>query len=176
MLIAMQSRGEIFSLSTELFAGLLTALDVVALYSVLPKIRFPLFLAIWTAFLHMVFPLLGFLAGEWVTSFMVEGGRLLSSILLFLTGVHLCLNQQNPKSSFIPPVLLAIVVSLDTFSVSLSFGMLHLQKGYFLLSAGFFALVFSYIALKSEMIKGPILTRISGVCLMVMGLLTLLNK
>jgi len=163
-------------LGTELFAGLLTALDVVALYSVLPKIRFPLFLAIWTAFLHMLFPLLGFLAGEWVTSFIVEGGRYISSILLFLTGTHLVLHQQKPTSTIIPPILLAVVVSVDTFSVSLSFGMLQLHKWLFLMSAGFFALLCSYIALKSKIIQGPILTRISGVCLMVMGLLTLLNK
>ena len=172
----MQKRGEIFSLSTEMFAGLLTALDVVALYSVLPKIRFPLILAIWTGILHMIFPLLGFLAGEWVTSFIVEGGRLISSVLLFLTGVHLCLYQQKPKTTIVPPMLLAIVVSLDTFSVSLSFGMLQLHKWFFLFSAGFFALSFSYVALKSKLIKGPLLTRISGVCLIMMGLLTLLNK
>ena len=163
-------------MGTELIAGLLTALDVVALYSVLPKIRFPLFLAIWTALLHMIFPLLGFLAGEWVTSFIVEGGRYISSILLFLTGAHLVLHQQKPTSTILPPILLAVVVSVDTFSVSLSFGMLHLQKWLFLMSAGFFALTFSYIALTSKIIKGPILTRISGVCLMGMGLLTLLNK
>lgn len=176
MLVAMQDRGEIFTLPTELFAGLFTALDVVALYSVLPKIRFPLMLAIWTGLLHMVFPLLGFLAGEWVTTFIVEGGRYISSILLFLTGVHLCLYQQKPTSTILPPILLAVVVSLDTFSVSLSFGMLQLQKWFFLCSAGFFALSFSYLALKSKLIKGPMLTRLSGVCLMVMGLLTLLNK
>lgn len=159
-----------------MLAGLLTALDVVALYSVLPKIRFPLILSIWTGILHMIFPLIGFLAGEWITSFIVEGGRLISSILLFLTGVHLCLYQQKPKSTLIPPIFLAIVVSIDTFSVSLSFGMLQLQKWFFLFSAGFFALAFSYVALKSKLIKGPLLTRISGVCLMLMGLLTLLNK
>ena len=163
-------------MSTEMLAGLLTALDVVALYSVLPKIRFPLVLSIWTGILHMIFPLLGFLAGEWITSFIVEGGRLISSILLFLTGVHLCLYQQKPKSTLVPPMFLAIVVSIDTFSVSLSFGMLQLQKWFFLFSAGFFALAFSYVALKSKLIKGPFLTRISGVCLMLMGLLTLLNK
>ena len=163
-------------MSTELFAGLLTALDVVALYSVLPKIRFPLILAIWTGFLHMVFPLLGFLAGEWVTSVILEGGRLISSILLFLTGLHLCLHQQKPTSTIVPPILLAIIVSIDTFSVSLSFGMLQLQKWFFLMSAGFFALLFSYIALKSRLVKGPILTRISGACLILMGVLTLLNK
>ena len=163
-------------MTTELFAGLLTALDVVALYCVLPKIRFPLILAIWTGLLHMIFPLLGFLAGEWVTSFIVEGGRYISSILLFLTGAHLVLHQQKPTTLLIPPILLAVVVSIDTFSVSLSFGMLQLQKWLFIVNAGFFALIFSYIALKSKVIKGPILTRISGVCLMIMGLLTLLNK
>lgn len=171
----MQKRGG-FLLPAELIAGLLTALDVVALYSVLPKIRFPLILAIWTGLLHIIFPLLGFLTGEWVTSIIIEGGRLLSSILLFLTGVHLCLQHPQVKPSLIPPVLLAVIVSLDTFSVSLSFGMLHLQRWLFLLSAGFFALTFSYLALKSKLIKGPILTRISGVCLIIMGMLTLLNK
>lgn len=163
-------------MGTEVIAGLLTALDVVALYSVIPKIRFPLFLAIWTAFLHMIFPLLGFLAGEWVTSFIVEGGRYISSILLFLTGAHLVLHQQKPTAPIIPPILLAVVVSVDTFSVSLSFGMLQLQKWVFLMSAGFFALICSYIALKSKFIQGPMLTRISGVCLMGMGVLTLLNR
>lgn len=163
-------------MSTELIAGILTALDVVALYSILPRVRFPLVLAIWTGFLHMLFPLLGFLVGEWVTTVLLEGGRYLSSILLFLTGVHLCLSQHKTTKIFIPPILLAIVVSVDTFSVSLSFGMLHLQKWFFLISAGLFAFIFSYIALKVQIIKGPILTRVSGVCLILMGVLTLLNK
>jgi putative Mn2+ efflux pump MntP len=175
-LIGMLRIGEIANLGTEVFAGFLTALDVVALYSVLPKIRFPLILALWTGILHMIFPFIGFLAGEWITGLLLEGGRWISSVLLFLTGLHLCLNQQKPTSSYITPTLLAIVVSIDTFSVSLSFGMLQLHKWIFLISAGAFAFVFSYIALKSKLIKGPILTRLSGVCLIVMGVLTFLNK
>ena len=172
----MQKIGEIANLGTELFAGFLTALDVVALYSVLPKIRFPLMLALWTGFLHMIFPFLGFLAGEWLTNLLLEGGRWISSVLLFLTGLHLCLNQQKPTSTYITPALLAIVVSIDTFSVSLSFGMLHLHRWVFLISAGIFAFIFSYIALESKLIKGPILTRISGVCLIIMSVLTFISK
>jgi len=172
----MQKIGEITNLETEIFAGFLTALDVVALYAVLPKIRFPLLLALWTGFLHMIFPLVGFLAGEWITGLLLEGGRWISSLLLFMTGVHLLLHQQKPTSVLLPPFLLAIVVSVDTFSVSLSFGMLQLQKWIFLFSAGVFAFVFSYFALKSTTIKGPILSRLAGVGLITLGLLTFLNK
>lgn len=172
----MQKIGEITNLETEIFAGFLTALDVVALYTVLPKIRYPLLLALWTGFLHMVFPLVGFLAGEWITALLLEGGRWISSLLLFLTGVHLVLHQQKPNSVILPPFLLAIVVSIDTFSVSLSFGMLQLQKWIFLISAGFFAFLCSYIALRSTNLKGPILTRLAGVGLIALGLLTFLSK
>jgi putative Mn2+ efflux pump MntP len=159
-----------------MFAGLLTALDVVALYSVLPKIRMPILMAIWTGLLHMIFPFIGFLAGEWITDLLVEGGRWISSVLLFLTGIHLCLNQHKQTPSYIPPALLAIIVSFDTFSVSLSFGMLHLHRWVFLISAGIFAFIFSYIALESKLIKGPVLTRVSGVCLIIMSVLTFISK
>ena len=168
--------GEIANLGTEVFAGFLTALDVVALYTVLPKIRYPLLLALWTGILHMIFPLIGFLAGEWITELLLEGGRWISSVLLFLTGVHLCLHQQKPSSPLIPPFLLAVVVSIDTFSVSLSFGMLQLHKWIFLMSAGAFAFIFSYMALGNKRLKGPILTRLAGVGLIALGLLTFLNK
>lgn len=163
-------------MGTELFAGILTALDVVALYSVLPKIRTPLLLAIWTGILHMIFPFIGFLAGEWITHLLLEGGRWISAVLLFLTGLHLCLNQHKSTPSYLPPAFLAIIVSIDTFSVSLSFGMLHLHRWVFLISAGVFAFIFSYIALESNLIKGPILTRISGVCLIILSVLTFLSK
>ena len=113
----MQKRGEIFSLSTEMLAGLLTALDVVALYSDYQKSA-SLVLSIWTGILHMIFLLLGFLAGEWITSFIVEGGRLFLVFFYFLQAfIYACTNKNLNLLSF-PPCFLLLLSALIPFQLA----------------------------------------------------------
>ena len=76
----------------------------------------------------MLFPLLGFELGSYLVQFLLEWGQWISSILLFCIGIHLLLFSHRDEKVTISPVLLAVTASLDTFSVSVSFGMLNLEK------------------------------------------------
>lgn len=153
------------------------AFDVVALFLLIPKVSSKLLLAIWTAFLHMLFPLIGFQFGEWLTLFLADWANLLSSILLFCVGLQFLLSSRNKDFPSIPLPILAIAASLDTFSVSLSFGMLNLQKNLFILSAGIGTFLLSYSALliaeRTQAIQGYIFKWIAGLTLITISLLTL---
>ena len=110
-----------------ILAGILTSVDVIGLYVLLPNVRYRLFLSLWTAALHMLFPLLGFELGSYLVRFLLEWGQWISSILLFCIGMHLLLFSHRDEKVTISPVLLAVTASLDTFSVSVYFGMLYLE-------------------------------------------------
>ncbi|PKC51965.1 phosphotyrosine protein phosphatases I, partial [Rhizophagus irregularis] len=62
----------------------------------------------------------------------MQWSNLISSTLLFFIGLHLILSTQNRQIKPIPVPILAVSASLDTFSVSISFGMLNLQKYLFI--------------------------------------------
>lgn len=127
-----------------ILAGILTSVDVIGLFVLIPNVRYRLFLAVWTATLHMLFPLLGFELGSYLVRFLLEWGQWISSILLFSIGLHLLLSSHKNEKITISPVLLAVTASLDTFSVSVSFGMLNLEKTIFIISAGLSAFICSY--------------------------------
>lgn len=71
------------------------------------------------------------------------------------------------------PAIIAFIVSVDAFSVSVSFGMLQLNKMLFIVASGLYAFIFSIIALhfKNRLgIKdGKRLRQFAGVSLLVMG-------
>lgn len=153
----------------EIITGLIVALDVVALYLLLPDVKQRFLLSFWTALLHMVFPIIGFTLGSWMVHILLQWSNLVSSILLFSIGLQLILSTKNRQTIAIPITILAITASLDTFSVSISFGMLNLQKYLFIISAGIWTFVLSYISLyiakRRLKIKGDALKWIAGLAL-----------
>ncbi|MET4560580.1 manganese efflux pump MntP [Lysinibacillus parviboronicapiens] len=160
-----------------ILAGILTSVDVIGLYVLIPNIRYRLLLSVWTAALHMLFPLLGFELGNYLVRFLLEWGQWISSILLFCIGLHLLLFSHKNEKITISPVLLAVTASLDTFSVSVSFGMLNLEKTIFIISAGISALICSYgalvIARRSQVFFGKNIQIIAGIVFIIMSMLAI---
>ncbi|MGE7914269.1 manganese efflux pump MntP family protein [Lysinibacillus xylanilyticus] len=162
-----------------ILAGIITSVDVIGLYVLIPNVRYRLFLSVWTAALHMLFPLVGFEIGSYLVRFLLEWGQWISSILLFCIGLHILLFSHKDEKVTISPILLAVTASLDTFSVSVSFGMLNLEKTLFIISAGVSALICSYgslvIARRSQVLFGNKLQRITGIILIIMSFLAFLQ-
>lgn len=103
---------------------------------------------------------------------------MLSGALLSLIGLQLLLSARVKEPPNLSPILLAVTASLDTFSVSVSFGMLQLQKSLFIMSTGITTFIFSYIALsikrKTPVNLGIMLQVIAGVALLLMGILSII--
>lgn len=164
----------------EIIIGLIMALDVVTIYVLLPNVKRKFLLSFWTSFLHMLFPLIGFLIGTFIIQILLQWSYLISSILLFLIGLNFLLSSNNRQVISIPLSILAISTSLDTFSVSISFGMLNLRMELFILSAGISTFILSYIALmiagKNVSTKGNIFRKIIGFSLIAISLYTLFKQ
>lgn len=162
----------------EILTGITMAFDVVALYMFMSNTKSKLLLALWTSFCHMLFPFIGFFIGEWMSEFISEWASLLSASLLFCLGLQMLISSKNKEFPAITLPILAVFVSLDTFSVSLSFGMLHLQRNLFIISAGIATFVMSYAALllshKLRFLNGTLLNWFAGITLIVIGVLSLL--
>lgn len=160
-----------------ILAGVLTSVDVIGLFVLIPNVRYRFFLALWTATLHMLFPLLGFELGNYLVRFLLEWGQWISSILLFGIGLHLLLFSHKNEKVTISPVLLAVTASLDTFSVSVSFGMLNLEKTIFIMSAGLSAFVCAYgalvVARRSQVFFGNKIQIIAGIIFIIMSILAI---
>ncbi|MET3576966.1 manganese efflux pump [Bhargavaea ullalensis] len=161
----------------EPVAGILTAVDAVAVYAVLPLRRNRLPLAMWTGALHMIFPFAGFLAGGAAAALLAGLGVYISAILLILLGLHMILSDEGADVKM-PPYVLAALLSMDSFSVSMSFGMLQLDMIRFIVSAGTSAFVLScgalYMRGTFNKIGGRRLRFIAGAGLVLMGVLPLL--
>ena len=161
----------------EIVAGVVMSFDVVALFLVANNVKYKWLLACWTACLHMIFPLIGFYFGEWLGEVLVQWSNGISVLLLFFIGLQLLLSRKNEDFPAKALPIIAIFASFDTFSVSLSFGMLKLEKYLFIISAGFSTLVLSYIALviaqKNTIFKHDLLKRMAGLLLIIMSILLL---
>ena len=161
----------------EIVAGVVMSFDVVALFLVANNVKYKWLLACWTACLHMIFPLFGFYFGEWLGQVLVQWSNGISVLLLFFIGLQLLLSRKNEDFPAKALPIIAIFASFDTFSVSLSFGMLKLEKYLFIISAGFSTLVLSYIALviaqKNTIFKHDLLKRMAGLLLIIMSILLL---
>lgn len=140
----------------EIFTGFIVALDVVALYLLMPGVKNRFLLSLWTAILHVIFPIIGYSIGHWMLQVLMQWANLISSILLFCIGLQLILSTKNRNIISIPLFVLSITASLDTFSVSVSFGMLNLQKYLFIISAGIWTFILSYISLRLANSKLPL--------------------
>ena len=164
----------------EIITGLIVALDVVALYLLLPNVKQRFILSLWTALLHMLFPIIGFSLGTLMVQVLLQWSNLISSILLFFIGLQLIMSTKNQGAIAIPVMILAITASLDTFSVSVSFGMLNLHKYLFVFSAGIWTFILSYLSLQlartSKKIKVNGLKWIAGVSIILMSIFTLIQN
>lgn len=162
----------------EFFAAGITTLDIVVIYTFLQVKGRRLSLVLWTTLFNSVLPFLGFLTGEFSTRFFMEWSTLLSGVLLGLIGLHMLLHEegQDEVPMKIHPILLAFVVSIDAFSVSVSFGMLHFNKIVFVMASGGYAFLFSIIALHFKnylpIKDGRRLRQFAGVSLLFMGILS----
>ena len=163
----------------EMFAASITTLDVIVVYALLQVREGKFLLAMWTSFLNMVLPFLGFITGEISSSIFSGWSTLLSGVLLGLIGLHMLLQDGDTKSSSgkkLHPAIIALAVSIDSFSVSVSFGMLQFNKVLFIFASGIFSFFFAYIALRYKVrlgLKGGRrLRQIAGLALLVMGVLS----
>lgn len=162
----------------EVIAAGITTLDVIVIYSFLQIKKGKFVLALWTSFLNMVFPFLGFITGELSAHIFTVWSSILSGVMLSLIGIHMLLQEDETKSSSrqIPPLFIAFAVSVDAFSVSVSFGMLQMDKTLFILASGFFTFVFSYVALRLKgrngLKNGKVLRQIAGLALLVLGIMS----
>lgn len=161
----------------EIIAASVTTIDILVIYTLLHVRKRKWLIALWTAFLNVVFPLLGFMAGELSAQLFSEWSGILSSVLLSLIGLHMILQEEDPNDTKVTgPLLIAVAVSLDSFSVSMSFGLMHLNKWLFIFSSGAMSLVLSYFALRTNFTmtkkSRKTLRRLAGVVLMGMGILS----
>lgn len=106
---------------------------------------------LWTTALNMLLPLAGFFMGEWLLHYFEQWSHALSGVLLALIGLHIMLEDGEKPSiaNKISPFVLALLVSIDAFTVSVTFGMMQMNKWLFIFSSGFISFVFSVIALAS---------------------------
>lgn len=164
----------------EILTGLIMALDVVTIYLLLPHVKHKFFLSFWTGFLHVLFPLIGFSIGTFIVKILLQWSYLISSIFLFLFGINILLSDNNRQAINIPLVLLAIYTSIDSFSVSISFGMLNLEMYLFVLSAGISTFILSYISLiiskRNVLIKGGLFRYIAGLSLIAISIYTFIQQ
>lgn len=165
----------------EILAGALMSVDVLILFSLVPYRKQVFTLAAWVASLHMLFPLIGYYAGALVQSYLQYASPYLSGLLLALVGLQMVLARSPKQVPLFSPYLLAVVASIDTFSVSISFGMLKVEKLLFILSAGIFAYLSVFIAQKiifkhSFLNQGRgLIMKLAGLVLLALGIITLQN-
>lgn len=162
----------------ELFAAGITTLDVLVIYSFLQVNKGKLTLALWTSFLNMAFPFLGFITGELSAHIFTVWSSILSGVMLGLIGIHMLLQSDTPSSSSkqVSPFIIAFAVSIDAFSVSVSFGMLQMDKVLFIVASGAFTFIFSCAALllkgRLGLKNGKALRLIAGFALIIIGVLS----
>ena len=162
---------------SEIIAAAVTTLDVIIVYTFLNIKRGRLILALWTSLLNMVFPFIGFVTGEFSTQIFWGWSSLLSGIFLGLIGLHMILQDDNVGNQVgrVHPIFIAMAVSVDSFSVSVSFGMLHMNKTIFILASGLFTLILSYTALRYKgfgVKNGKVLRSLVGIVLIIMGVMS----
>lgn len=163
----------------EILAGALVSVDVLILFSLVSYKKQIFTLACWVASLHMLFPLIGYFAGVLVQNYLHQASPYLSGILLALVGLQMMLAQSPKQAPLLSPYLLAVVASIDTFSVSISFGMLEVEKLLFILSSGIFSFLAIFIAqkiiYKHAFMNRALIIKLAGFVLLIMGILTLSN-
>lgn len=162
----------------EIIAATVTTIDILIVYTVLQLRRGRFMIALWTTCLNILLPLIGFYMGEWTVSYFQGWSQVLSGVMLGLIGVHILLDETDEPSLMekVSPVFLALFVSVDAFTVSVTFGMMELNKWLFVFVSGVLSFVFSVIALLSTdripFINGDWIRRITGIVFIVIGVMS----
>ncbi|TQR18096.1 manganese efflux pump [Psychrobacillus soli] len=163
----------------EIVAGALMSVDVLILFSLVLYRKQIFTLAAWVASLHMLFPLIGYYAGAIMQSYLQYASPYLSGFLLSLVGLQMILARSPKQVPLLSPYLLAVVASIDTFSVSISFGMLRVEKFLFILSSGIFSYLAVFIAqkviFKHAFLNRGLIMKLAGVAILLIGIITLRN-
>ncbi|MDI2587760.1 manganese efflux pump [Psychrobacillus sp. NEAU-3TGS] len=163
----------------EIVAGGLMSVDVLILFSLVLYRKQIFTLAAWVASLHMLFPLIGYYAGAIVQNYLKFASPYLSSFLLILVGLQMILARSPKQVPLLSPYLLAVVASIDTFSVSISFGMLEVEKFLFILSSGIFSYLAVFIAqkviFKHAFLNRGLIMKLAGVGILILGVIILRN-
>ena len=133
----------------EIIAASVTTIDIIVVLSLLQLRKGRLILALWITFLNLVLPLAGFVMGDWSADLFSVWSNLLSGVLLAMIGIHMLLHDDDNSllKRQLHPAIIALAVSLDTFSISVSFGMLQLNKVLFIFAAVVLSFIFSCLAL-----------------------------
>ena len=162
----------------EIIAASVTTIDIIVVLSLLQLRKGRLVLALWITFLNLVLPLAGFVMGDWSAELFSVWSNLLSGVLLAMIGIHMLLHDDDNSmlKRQLHPAVIALAVSLDTFSISVSFGMLQLNKVLFIFAAVILSFVFSCLALYFgrflSIRNGKLLRIIAGLTLLTMGILS----
>ncbi|WP_240315744.1 manganese efflux pump [Sporosarcina sp. PTS2304] len=162
-----------------MIAAIITTIDILIVYTVLRIRRGRLMIVLWTTILNMLFPLIGFYMGELAIQYFDGWSQLLSGVLLSFIGLHILLDDGTRPSmiKMISPFFLALLVSMDAFTVSVTFGMMQLNKWLFIFVSGFFSFFFSSIALvfsgRFRLIHGKYIRYVTGIAFIVIGVLSL---
>ncbi|WP_188541342.1 manganese efflux pump MntP [Paenibacillus segetis] len=103
---------------------------------------------------HMLMPLLGIFAGQYVGGLLGQYARFVAGGLLFLLGAHMIVSsikgsgiQSINHRSFLGVLLFSLSVSIDSFSVGVSLGMFHSNLWLSVLSFGFVGGLLSVLGL-----------------------------
>ncbi|MDV6379170.1 manganese efflux pump [Sporosarcina sp. GW1-11] len=162
----------------EIIAAVITTIDILIIYTVLQLRRGRLMTVLWTTILNMLLPLIGFYMGELAVQYFAGWSQALSGIMLGLIGLHVLLDDAERPTMIkrMSPFFLALLVSLDAFTVSVTFGMMQLNKWLFILASGFFSIIFSSIALLStgriHFINGKYIRYLTGGIFIFIGVLS----
>lgn len=161
----------------EIIAAVVTTIDILIIYTFLQLRHGRFLIVIWTTVLNMVLPLIGFQIGELAMVYFAGWSQGLSGVMLSLIGVHILLDNAD-QPSILSPFLLALLVSLDAFTVSVTFGMMQLNKWLFVFASGFFSILFSGIALLStgriRLINGKFIRYLTGIVFIILGVVSFL--
>ncbi|MGG6313420.1 manganese efflux pump MntP family protein [Paenibacillus macerans] len=111
-------------------------------------------IATMVALFHILMPLLGILAGQYVGVLLGNLARYVAGGLLFLLGAHMIVSSVrgsgvqsiNPRSWF-GVLLFSVSVSIDSFSVGVSLGMFRGEWLLTVLAFGFFGGLMSFVGL-----------------------------
>lgn len=107
------------------------------------RLKIALFLSILIGACHMILPTIGILLGQALLNKIGHVTTILSGLLLFGIGIHMFLGafSSHEKKAFqlagFGFILLALSVSIDSFSVGLSFGMSGIHSIIMILLFGF---------------------------------------
>src|SRR5699024_11939930 len=79
----------------EIIAAAITTIDLFVIYLLLNVKERRVVLVLWTTFLNIAFPFIGYYIGQWSSHFFYEWTTLLSGFLLCLIGVHMLLEKEE---------------------------------------------------------------------------------